>query len=223
MAGPRLTSRGGPDHTPLTSEGWYEYILGDAHVWMDIPLLHPDPNDEVKLSPAKYLKASLHEGTPMLSGCQGQGQNIYTELLYARPFHAAGTRFHHFDASLEILKDPFNPRIERSLLFLGNLGVLADVYLLRSIPVRQEGLLRRKDDVTINLDIMGARPQPEPFSPAANDFQRLLGQLTSIQRLESKLNTLEREVSDRLKAARVLLQITPFLRMDKEVGEIPST
>ena len=55
MAGPRLTGRGGPDHTPLTSEGWYEYIPGDAHVWMDIPPLHPDPNDESKLSPAKYL------------------------------------------------------------------------------------------------------------------------------------------------------------------------
>jgi hypothetical protein len=106
---------------------------------------------------------------------------------------------------------------------LGDLGVLADVNVLRSIPLCWEGLLRQKDDVMIDLNIMGARPQPEPFTPAAIDFQQLLERLTSIQRLESEINTLEREVRDRLKAARVLLQITPFLKMDKEAGEIPST
>jgi hypothetical protein len=109
------------------------------------------------------------------------------------------------------------------LLFLGDLGVLADVYVLRSIPLRQEGLLRQKDNVTTDLNIMGAQPQPEPLSPAAIDFQWLLGWLISIQKLESEINTLEREVRDWLKAARVLLWITPFLKMDKEAGEIPST
>jgi hypothetical protein len=74
-----------------------------------------------------------------------------------------------------------------------------------------------------DLNVMGARPQPEPFTPAAIDFQRLLERLTSIQRLESEVNTLEREVRDRLKVARVLLRITPFLKTDKEAGEIPST
>jgi hypothetical protein len=28
LAGGQIVSRGGPDHTPLTSEGWYEYTLG---------------------------------------------------------------------------------------------------------------------------------------------------------------------------------------------------
>jgi hypothetical protein len=74
-----------------------------------------------------------------------------------------------------------------------------------------------------DLNIMGMRPQPEPFSPASVDFQRLLGQLVTIQKLESKINSQEREVKDRLKAARVLLRISPFLKMDKEAGEIPST
>jgi hypothetical protein len=107
---------------------------------MNIPPLYPD--DENNLSPAKYLKATLKDGTPILEGCQGWGQNIFSELLCARPFHAAGNRFHHFDAPLTLLENPFNPRVERSLLFLGDLGVLADIYLLRSIPLRQEGLLR---------------------------------------------------------------------------------
>jgi hypothetical protein len=70
---------------------------------------------------------------------------------------------------------------------------------------------------------MGARPQPEPLSPAASDFQQLLEWLMRIQRLKSEVNTLEKEVRDRLKAARVLLRIAPFLKMDKEAGEIPST
>jgi hypothetical protein len=135
MTGPRLTSHGGPDHTPLTSEGWYKYICRDAHVWMDIPPLHIDPDDKGKLLLAKYLKATLEVGTPTLHRCQGRGQNIYSKLLLAHQFHAAGSCYHHFDASLEILENPFDPRVERSLLFLGDLGVLADVYVLRSIPL----------------------------------------------------------------------------------------
>jgi hypothetical protein len=130
IAGPRLTSHGGPDHTPLTSEGWYEYMLGDAHVWMEIPLFHIDSDDKDKLSPAKYLKVTLKARTPILQGCQGQGQNIDSEQLLACPFHAAGNCFYHFDTSLEILENPFDPRVERTLLFLGDLGVLADVYML---------------------------------------------------------------------------------------------
>jgi hypothetical protein len=223
ITGPQLVSRRGPDHTPLTSEGWYEYTIGDAHVWINIPPLHSDSDDRGELSPAKYLKATLKEGVPILEGCQGRGQDIFEELLYARPFHAAGNRFIHFDAPLDILENPFDPRVERSLLFLGDLGVLADVHTLRTIPLRREGLLRRKEDVMTDLNIMGMRPQPEPFSPASVDFQRLLGRLVTIQKLESEINSQEREVRDRLKAARVLLRISPFLKMDKEAGEIPST
>jgi hypothetical protein len=70
---------------------------------------------------------------------------------------------------------------------------------------------------------MGKRPQPAPFSPAAIDFHRLLERLTSIQRLESEINTLEVNVRHRLKAARVLLRISPYLKMDKEGGEVPSS
>jgi hypothetical protein len=222
IAGPRLAEQRS-EHTPLASEGWYEFIKQDAHVWMDIPPPHPTKDEEDKLEPAKYLKAALIGGTPTLFGSQGQNQNIYSELLFARPFHAAETRYQHFDHPLDILKNPFDARIERLLLFLGDLGVMGDVYMLRSIPLRQEGLLRRKEDVLDDLDILGKRPQPEPLSLGAYDFQRLLERLTSIQRLESQLTTLEREVTDRLQAARVLLRISPFLKMDREEGEVPST
>jgi hypothetical protein len=142
MSGPSLESQRYPDHTPLTNEGWYEFKPHDAHVWMDIPPRYPDPNHENQLVPAMYLKAMIQDGTPLLRGCQGQGQNIYSELLCARPFHAAGNRLQHFDADLKILKDPLDPRVERSLLFLGDLGVLGDIYLLRTLPLRMEGLLR---------------------------------------------------------------------------------
>jgi hypothetical protein len=221
LAGPRLAEHRS-ERTPLASEGWYEFIKQDAHVWMDTPPPHPTKDEEDELEPAKYLKAALIGGTPTLFGSQGQNQNIYSELLFAHPFHAAETCYQHFDHPLDVLKNPFDPRIERSLLFLGDLGVMGDIYMLRSIPLHREGLLRRKEDVLDDLDILGKRPQPEPLSLGAYDFQRLLEQLTTIQRLESQLVTLEREVTNHLQAARVLLQISPFLKMDRERGEVPS-
>jgi hypothetical protein len=223
MTGQERIPQEGTDHTPLTSKGWYEFRPGDAHVWMDIPPSPPDPDNEEKRVPARYLKATIRDGTPILQGCQGRGNNIYSEILCTHPFHAAGTRFLSFDTTLEALEDPLDPRIERSLLFLGDLGVLADVYVLRTIPLRREGLLRRKEDVLTDLNIMGKRPQPAPLSSAAIDFHRLLERLISIQRLESKVNTLEMDVRHRLKAARALLRISPYLKMDKEGGEVPSS
>jgi hypothetical protein len=71
MTGQRRVSQEGSDHTPLTSEGWYEFSPGDAHVWMDIPPLYPDPNDEERPVPARYLKVTVQSGTPILQGCQG--------------------------------------------------------------------------------------------------------------------------------------------------------
>jgi len=47
MTGQTVTTQEGSDHTPLTSEGWYEFHPGDAHVWMDVPL-HPNPDNEKK-------------------------------------------------------------------------------------------------------------------------------------------------------------------------------
>jgi hypothetical protein len=173
IAETRQSSHRGPDHTPLTREGWYKYICRDAHVWMDIPLLYANPDDD-KLSPAKYLKATLVAETLTLLGCQGQGQEIYSEQLVAYPFHAIATHYNHYNSSLEILENPFDARVERSLLFLGDPGILGDVYTLQSIPLHREGLLRRKEDVMMDLSVMGAQPQLEPFTPTAIDFQQLL-------------------------------------------------
>jgi hypothetical protein len=141
IAGPSRMGHG-LNNKPLTAERWYEYTKGDAHIWMDIPLGHLNPDAEVEQKPAKYLKAMLEGGTPTLLGCHGQDQEVYSELLYARPFHAAGSWYRRFEDSLNVLKNPFDTQIKRSLLFLGDLGVLGDVYQLRSIPLRREGLLR---------------------------------------------------------------------------------
>jgi hypothetical protein len=124
---------------------------------------------------------------------------------------------------IEILENPFDPRVERALLFLGDLGVMGDVYTLRSIPLCWEGLYRRKDDIIRDLDILGARSQAPPFTQTTNDFERLRIRLESIQAIESHLNTLEKEAKDHLKAAQVLLRITPLLKVDKEPGKVPST
>ena len=209
-------------HDQSPGEGWYEHIQESAHVWLDIPPLQTVNHGSSDLIPAKYLKAALVAGVPMLLGCQGRQEQVYSEQLTARPFHAPASRYHN-PSPIEILENPFDPRVERALLFLGDLGVMGDIYSLRSIPLRREGLYRRKDDVIRDLDILGARPQAPPFTETANDFERLRIRLESIQAIESHLNTLEKEVKDRLKAAQVLLRITPLLKVDKEPGEVPST
>jgi hypothetical protein len=60
-----------PEHyNPDPGEGWYEHIPESAHVWLDIPPLHTTNHGSSNLIPAKYLKAALVAGVPMLLGCQ---------------------------------------------------------------------------------------------------------------------------------------------------------
>jgi hypothetical protein len=141
------------DHLP--GDGWYESILGSAHVSVDIPspLSAPVNQEHSDNSPAKYLKAALLAGTPTLLGCQGRAHPIYSLHLTACPFHAPAPRYHD-PHPIEILENPFDMRVKRALLFLGDLGVMGDIYMLRSMPMRRQGLYRRKEDALQDLEAL---------------------------------------------------------------------
>jgi hypothetical protein len=125
----------------LPGDGWYESIPGSTHVGIDIPspLSAPANQEHSDNSLAKYLKATLLAGTPTLLGCQGRSHPVYSMHLTAHPFHAPTPHYHN-PHPIEILEHPFDMRIERALLFLGDLGVMGDIYILCSLPMRRQGL-----------------------------------------------------------------------------------
>jgi hypothetical protein len=127
------------DHLP--GDGWYESVPGSAHVSVNIPspLSAPTNQRHSDNSPAKYLKAALLAGTPTLLGCQGRSHPVYSMHLTAQAFHAPAPCYHD-PRPIEILENPFDMRIERALLFLGDLGVMGDIYTLRTLPMRRQGL-----------------------------------------------------------------------------------
>jgi hypothetical protein len=155
-------------------DGWYEFIPGSAHVSLDIPspLSGPANQGHSDNSPAKYLKATLLAGTPTLLGCQGRSHPVYSMHLIARPFHSPAPRYYD-PRPIEILEHPFDMRIERALLFLGDLGVMGDIYILRSLPMRCQGLYRRKEDALQDLESLQHRLQHHHLSQTDQDHEQL--------------------------------------------------
>jgi hypothetical protein len=142
VAGPSSLNPSPMIYNAHPGDGWYETVSGSAHVGITIPSFHPaDAQRNSDNIPAKYLKAALLAGTPTLLGCHGITHPVYSTQLVASPFHAPAPRYHN-PLPLEILENPFDMRIERVLLFLGDLGVMGDIYMLCSLPLRCQGLYR---------------------------------------------------------------------------------
>ena len=65
----------------------------------------------------------------------GPVQPIYGHDLQAQPFHAA--ELEHFPkATFNLLSNPLDPHIDRAVTTLGDLGVMADVFHLRQLPLK---------------------------------------------------------------------------------------
>jgi hypothetical protein len=65
----------------------------------------------------------------------GPVQPIYGHDLQAQPFHAA--ELEHFpETTFDLLSNPLDPCIDRAIATLGDLGVMADVFCLRQLPLK---------------------------------------------------------------------------------------
>jgi hypothetical protein len=71
---------------------------------------------------------------PMLLGSMGPGQPIYDHGLQAQPFHAAEPE-HFPEATFDLLSNPLNPHIDQAIATLEDLGVTADMFHLRQLPL----------------------------------------------------------------------------------------
>ena len=75
-------------------------------------------------------------------GMMGYGQPVYSRPLYALPFSAPAPAHFHLP-SFNLLQNPFDPRTERALDGLGDLGMQAEVYRLRHVTHQWMEVLHR--------------------------------------------------------------------------------
>jgi hypothetical protein len=84
---------------------------------------------------AAYLNPEMQAGNPILLGSMGPGQPIYGSNLQLQPYHTV--ELEHFPkVSFDCLTNPLNPHIDRAVTTLGDLGVMADVFCLRQLPLK---------------------------------------------------------------------------------------
>jgi len=114
----------------LKTDGWYKY-KPEQHV-SHIKLRWEDPENP---SYTAYLKLEMQVGNPMLLGVMGPGAPVYGRNLNTLPFHSAEPRgFTPY--TFDVLANPLDPRIDRAIATLGDLGVTADVFRLHQLPQR---------------------------------------------------------------------------------------
>src|SRR5579863_7454634 len=92
---------------------------------------------------AKYLSVRVIQGEPTIMGTMGYGQPVHSESLHALSFAAPAPAHFHLP-SFNLLQNPFDPRTERALDGLGDLGVQAEVYRLRCIAHQRLEVLHRR-------------------------------------------------------------------------------
>jgi len=121
----------------LRMDGWYKY-KPEQHV-SNIKLRWEDPENP---NYATYLKPEMQAGNPMILGAMGPGEPVYGRNLNTQPFHAAEPR--HFEPySFDILANPLDPRIDRAVATLGDLGITAELFRLHQLPLRYLDLARQ--------------------------------------------------------------------------------
>jgi hypothetical protein len=114
----------------INNDGWYKY-KPDQHISrVKLRWENPEMPDYTA-----YLKLEIQAGNPMLLGSMGPGQPIYDMDLQAQLFHSAEPE-HFPEVSFDCLSNPLNPRIDRAVTTLGDLGVTADVFCLQQLPLK---------------------------------------------------------------------------------------
>src|SRR6267142_7156802 len=113
----------------LKTDGWYKY-KPEQHI-SHIKLRWEDPENP---SYTAYLKPEMQAGNLMILGAMGPGAPVYGRNLNALPFHSAeprGFASYPFD----VLANPLDPRIDRAIATLGNLGITVDIFRLQQLPL----------------------------------------------------------------------------------------
>jgi len=181
----------------LRTDGWYKY-KPEQHV-SNIKLCWEDPENP---NYAAYLKPEMQAGNPMILGAMGPGEPIYGRNLNTQPFHAAepqGFEPYTFD----MLANPLDPRIDRAVATLGDLGITAELFRLCQLPLRYLDLARQS-------------------AYLGRESGRIQQEQQYIHLAKRQLEQEEEAIKQRLTAARVSLCIAPHLDYDREPGEVPS-
>jgi len=114
----------------LRTDGWYKF-KPEQHI-SNIKLRWEDPNEPRY---AAYLKTEMQAGNPMLLGAMGPGEPVYGRNLNALPFHTAEPRG-FIPYTFDVLANPLDPRVDRAVATLGDLGITAEIHRLRLLPLR---------------------------------------------------------------------------------------
>src|SRR6267142_174561 len=121
----------------LRTDGWYKF-KPKQHISY-IKLRWEDPNDPRY---ATYLKTEVQVGNPMLLGAMGPGEPVYGRNLNALPFHTAEQQgFTPY--TFNMLANPLDPRLDRAVAMLGDLGITAEIHRLRLLPLRYLDMARQ--------------------------------------------------------------------------------
>jgi hypothetical protein len=180
----------------MLSDSWYHF-KPDQHISY-LKLRWEDPNNPVY---ARYLKPEVRAGNPTLLGSMGPGEPVYADNLLAQPYHAAeprGTTPQSFD----LLANPLDPRIDRAIASLGDLGVTSEVFRLRQLPMRR---------------LENARHA----AYLEREKERIQREIGYLELGRKQLDTEEANIRRRLSAARVFMRISDHLEYDMEPGEVP--
>ena len=182
----------------LRTDGWYKF-KPEQHI-SNIKLRWEDPN---KPRYAAYLKTEVQVGNPMLLGAMGPREPMYRRNLNALPFHTAEPQG-FIPYTFDMLANPLDPRLDRAVAMLGDLGISAEIHRLRLLPLRYLDMARQSAYLGRER---GCIDQEQWYLHLA----------------KRQLELEEEGIKQRLTAARVSLRITPHLDHDREQGEVPST
>jgi len=181
----------------LKTDSWYKYKPKQhvSHIklqWEDLE----------NLNYAAYLKLEMQAGNLILLGSMGLGQPVYGRNLNALPFHTAEPRgFTSY--TFDLFTNPLDPRVDRAVTTLGDLGVTMDIFRLSQLPMHYLETARQ-------AAYLG---QEREHNEQEQRYLHLA---------KRQLEQEEEGIKQCLTAAQVSLHITPHLDYDREQGEVPA-
>ena len=101
-----------------------------------------------------------------------------------------------------MLANPLDPRIDRAVATLGDLGVSAEIFRLRQLPLHYLDLAKQS-------------------AYLGRESGRIQQEQQYVHLAKRQLDQEEDAIKQRLTAARVSLHLTPHLNYDREQGEVP--